>query len=1173
MQNANCKLKIEKTQSSRGCASRWVAAKHVLAFFLLTFAFLPTAGFAQRNLKDIPPTDPELERKSFIVADGFEVNLFAADPKIAKPIQMNFDPQGRLWIVSSEVYPHIKPGQKANDKVLVLEDIDGDGISDKTTVFADGLLIPTGIAPGDGGAYVANSTELLHLKDTNGDGKADQRRIVLSGFGTEDTHHILHTLRWGPAGHLFFNQSIYIHSHIETPYGVKRLNGGGIGRLIPETLQLDVFARGWVNTWGHHFDAYGQSFVTDGAGGEGINYAVPGASYVTAVGAPRILHGLNPGSPKLCGLEIVDGRHLPDDWQGNLIANDFRGHRVCRYVLSDDGSGFASREMSELIKTTHVAFRPIDVKMGPDGAIYIADWYNPIIQHGEVDFRDPRRDHTHGRIWRVTYKGRPLVKRPKLVNASVPQLLKQLESPEGWTRQQAKRVLKERGAQKVLPELAKWVASLKQTDPLVNRHRLEALWMYEALLNTDAELLAELLRSDDSRVRAGATRVLARNPDTIPEILGTLNRQAVDENPRVRLEAVRALAAVHDPRAVEIALSVLELPMDRFLDYALWQTCRDLQDEWLPRVQAGELTFGDDVAKLVFALRSVGNTNAVAPLVGLLKAGQVVGEKRSSVLAVVTELGGPRELQYVFDEATGEKQVVSKQVTLLRGLATVTRQRKVRPAGNLAAIGPLLNSDNAELQAVAAEAAGLWKIEALRGKLVGLARSAATKPGARSAALVAIANLGGAQSRKLLRELSGKPQTPSVRMAATVALARVDLKEAATRAVDVLADLTPADKPEGLFAAFLSQKQGAVILAKAVTGRKIPADIAKIGLRQASASGRKQNLLTAALRTAGGITTGPRKLSDEEMQQMIVGVRELGNPVRGEEIFRREDVACLKCHAIAGAGGKVGPDLVSIGGSAQIDYLIDSLLVPNKKVKENYNTLVIVTDKGKVHTGVKIRESARELVLRDAEDNEVVILRSSIDERADGTSLMPAGLTEKLTDAELMDLVQFMSQLGKLGPFQVTRDRVVRRWRVLQVTPDAIYRIRRTRHATAATDDAAFIWKPAYSTVAGLLPTTGLPELSRNRVTPGAKGTAFVRCELEVTTAGKSQLLLNSTDGLTLWLNENPRALANVMLLDLPQGRHRLTFAIDLSVRKTGLRVQLEDVEGSAAVVRAVSGK
>src|SRR3954462_6369382 len=174
-----------------------------------------SASYAQRGLSEIPDPDPELERRSFQVADGFEVNLFAADPVLAKPIQMNFDPAGRLWVVSSEVYPEIKPGQVANDKVLILEDKDGDGRAEKTSIFTDGLLIPTGVEPGDGGAYVANSTELLHLKDTDGDGKADHGRIVLSGFGTEDTHHILHTLRWGPEGLLYFNQSTYIHSHIE----------------------------------------------------------------------------------------------------------------------------------------------------------------------------------------------------------------------------------------------------------------------------------------------------------------------------------------------------------------------------------------------------------------------------------------------------------------------------------------------------------------------------------------------------------------------------------------------------------------------------------------------------------------------------------------------------------------------------------------------------------------------------------------------------------------------------------------------------------------------------------------------------------------------------------------------------------------------------------------------
>src|SRR3954464_14708648 len=411
---------------------------------LLLLPLIALPLHAQRDAK-IPDPDPAVELASFKVAEGFEVNLFAADPLLAKPIQMNFDASGRLWVASSEVYPQIKPGQVANDKVVILEDADGDGRAEKTTVFADKLLIPTGVEPGDGGAYVANSTELLHLADNDGDGKADRRRVVLSGFGTEDTHHILHTLRWAHDGMLYFNQSVYTHSHVETPHGVRRLGGGGIWEFRPETMELEVFIRGMWNAWGHHFDRWGQSFVTDGAGFEGINYALPGASYPATPSALRVMHGLNPGSPKDCGAEFLSGRHLPEDWRGNLLTNDFRGNRVCRYVISEDGAGYAAREMAELIKTSHVAFRPIDVKVGPDGAIYVADWYNPIIQHGEVDFRDPRRDHTAVRIWRITAKGLPLVGRPSLVNAPTEALLDALGSPEDWTRQRAKRVLKERG--------------------------------------------------------------------------------------------------------------------------------------------------------------------------------------------------------------------------------------------------------------------------------------------------------------------------------------------------------------------------------------------------------------------------------------------------------------------------------------------------------------------------------------------------------------------------------------------------------------------------------------------------------------------------------------------------------------------------------------------------------
>ena len=229
-------------------------------------------------------------------------------------------------------------------KILVLEDTDGDGTADKSTVFADGLLIPTGIAPGDGGCYVANSTEILHLADTDGDGKADTRRVVLSGFGTEDTHHMIHTFRWGYDGDLYFNQSVYIHSHIETPFGPERLGGGGIWRYRPEDARLEVFARGFINPWGHHYDRWGQHFATDGAGFEGVAHVVPGATYTALSNPERFLRGLNPGSPKYCGAVVVSGRHLPDDLVGDLVTNDFRANRVCRFDLIDDGSGFVARE-------------------------------------------------------------------------------------------------------------------------------------------------------------------------------------------------------------------------------------------------------------------------------------------------------------------------------------------------------------------------------------------------------------------------------------------------------------------------------------------------------------------------------------------------------------------------------------------------------------------------------------------------------------------------------------------------------------------------------------------------------------------------------------------------------------------------------------------------------------
>jgi putative heme-binding domain-containing protein len=1131
---------------------------------LLVLLSTVTTLHAQRDAR-VPDSDPELERRSFQVGDGFEVNLFAADPLLAKPIQMNFDPAGRLWIACSETYPQIKPGGKANDKVVVLEDSTGSGKADKVTVFADGLLIPTGLEPGDGGVYVADSTELLHLADTDGDGKADRRRVVLSGFGTEDTHHMLHTLRWGPDGMLYMNQSIYIHSHIETPHGPRRLLAGGIWQFRPETLQLDVFARGWVNPWGHHFDRWGQSFVTDGAGGEGINYVLPGAYYTTAVGAVRIIQGLNPGSPKYCGEEILSGRHLPEEWRGNIITNDFRGHRVCRFVLKEDGAAYVAQEKSELIKTPHGAFRPIDVKIGPDGAIYIADWYNPIIQHGEVDFRDPRRDHVHGRIWRVTAKGRPLVPRPQLVKATNEELLDALKAPEDWTRHHAKRVLKERG-RTVEPALGAWVAHLDPADAEHDHHLLEALWTYQSLDLVEPMVLATLLHSKDHHVRAAAVRVIHSWHDRLPNALELLAAAVADDHPQVRLEAVRVLAAIPQPRSVELAMQALDKPVDRYVDYALWLTARELEPVWLPALQAGRLDFGGSSGHLLFALEAAGTREVVKPLLGLVRDGKVPKAHEESVLSMIAALGGPQEMSMILDQVlTGSTP--ARQAALLSALQQATQQRGIRPNGDLGRIAPLLSAESEPVRAAAARAAGLWHIEGLRPKLLEAARTESSSEPVRQAAFDGLAQLGGPASKSAFEELADAAQPLRVRRLAVIALASLDVEAAAKRAIQVLADTPDGDDPTDLFNAFVERKNGIAGLTKALTDHKLPADVARLGLRTVRASGRDQPELIAALTMAGGLTGERRLLSTEEKKQLLTDVFKQGDPARGEMVFRRKDQVCLKCHAIAGAGGQVGPDLASIGASAPTDYLLDSLLEPNKAIKEGYHSLIVTTRDGRVVAGIKVRETKTELVLRTAEDKEVTVLVKDIDDKANGGSLMPEGVTDPLTRAELVDLVRFLAEMGTVGKYAPSKARLVRRWQALEPTPASRQVLQRSLTAVTGSDPA-LVWQPAYSQVSGVLPLDAFPKIE-----VGGKALGFVRCKLDASTPGTVKLLLNDAAGVTAWLDGTEVEVKNEMVLDVPPGLHTLTFALDLTTRRDGLRCELDDVAGSPARVRIIGGK
>ncbi|HEY2785051.1 MAG TPA: PVC-type heme-binding CxxCH protein [Fimbriiglobus sp.] len=1229
------------------------------AIFVLFLSAIP--AFAQRDAK-IPDPDPELERQSFIVAPGFEVTLWAADPLLDKPIQMNWDSAGRLWVATSEVYPQIEPGQKANDKVLILEDTKGTGKADKVTVFADGLLIPTAVLPGDGGAYVANSTEIVHLSASKRGGKADQRRIVLSGFGTEDTHHIIHTFRWGPDGCLYFNQSIYIHSHVETPTGVQRLNAGGIWRFRPETNELSVFARGWINPWGHAFDKYGQSFVTDGAGGEGINHAIPGAYFMESKGphAGRILHGLNPGSPKYCGLEILSGRHLPDDWQGDLITNDFRGHRVCRFKLQDDGSTFSSRELPELIKTNHPAFRPIDVKMGPDGAIYIADWYNPIIQHGEVDFRDPRRDHTHGRIWRVTAKGRPLVKKPDLVTSTVPQLLEHLKDPEGWTREQVRRVLKERGKEKVLPDLAAWVTKLDPKNPAIDSNRLEALWLYQALDVPEPSLLSLALTSKDSNVRAAACRVVggwagkapvsvvqmsidsfllvarslkladvmraARSAGLVnvrelvvpkgkqtfiadqgsvkdvqafgasvvkggihPVTLADLTRIEIgklsatggdplvqlearvrDDHARVRLEAIRALSAVNSAKAAGVAVAALYYPLDRTLDYGLWLTARELAPQWLPEYLAGKgLGYVGELDHLAFLIDAVGAKEAISPLRKSLESSHSLNTRAWEVVA---RLGDGEDVGAALRRAYRHVNADFRR-SVLAAVEEVARDRRVKPPDDVIALVLGWSEADKMDRETRCRLVGIWKVESERSVL----ESVAVNPGdirnaERRAAIDALLELGGGKTRDfLIRSLTESRVEPLSRVLVLSALVRVDPNLAAKRSVEFLVNPTvPAENFYELFSAFLRKKGSPQLLIRALAGKTLPHDVAKVGIRALRASAQNSPELIAALTKAGNLKAARPYPTEAEVKQLTGEVSKLGDPIRGELVFRKKENQCLNCHAIGGAGGRVGPDLTGVGASAQIDYLVESLLNPNKAVKEGYHAVKVTTLGGKVVQGVPVKEANGELTLRDSEDKEVVIPVNQIDEKVPTRSLMADGLADPLTKQELLDLVRFLSELGKVGPYGPSTSRLVRRWQTVDGGNANTNKMRQARIAAVADPGQSFLWLPAYSTAGGNLPLADLPKFT---VWNNTAAQSVVRCQLDVTTAGKVRLKFNDATGLAVYLGSAPVEAKSEIDLNVPTGMQTVTLIVDRSLRKQDLRIELDDVAGSPARATIVGGK
>ncbi len=540
---------------------------------------------AKTNLPKASPFLGEAESLSAMtVQKGLKVNLFASEkefPELVKPVQMSFDTKGRLWVAAWKNYPHWQPKTPMDDKLLILEDTNGDGKADKCTTFAGDLQNPTGFEFYNGGVLVAQQPNLVFLKDTNGDDKYDTKEYVLHGFDSADTHHAINSFTFDPGGALYMQEGIFHRTQVETPWGpTTRQVDGGVYRFEPRAWKFETYVPfNFPNPHGHVFDHWGRDIVFDATGGQ--PYYGPSFSTKKYYPAMETKQAPKPGDVRtrpVGGTEILSSRHFPDDMQGNLIVLNTIGFRgLLNYKLSEDGAGLKITEVDPILQSADENFRPVDAEVGPDGALYFVDWQNPIVGHMQHNLRDKSRDHLHGRVYRVVADGRPLLKPMMIAGASIPQLLEALKEPENRVRYRARIELGARDTTEVLAALQAWTDRLDPKAPGYEHHMMEALWVHQWHNRVNEKLLARMLRSSDPWARAAATRVLCYWRDRVTNPLGLLKTQAADEHPGVRLEAVRAASFFQTQEAAEVALASLAHPQDRFLKYTLDQTMNTLK--------------------------------------------------------------------------------------------------------------------------------------------------------------------------------------------------------------------------------------------------------------------------------------------------------------------------------------------------------------------------------------------------------------------------------------------------------------------------------------------------------------------------------------------------------------------------------------------------------------------
>lgn len=1003
-----------------------LAASVLIAVVLLSAA--PVAPAEEKSLGElmprIPPKTVAEAMKSFKLEHGFTMQLVSCEPDVIDPIDAAFDEHGRMYVVEMNDYPFLPEQrvQKYRDqraetwgRIRLLTDTDGDGRMDKSVVFADKLRWPQSVCCSRGGVFVISPPSLYFMKDTDGDGVADLKDAICTGFNSSNVQALSNGLEWGRDNAIYFSSGIAggeltVPARGDSPE-YKFTPGRRDLRLDPETCKLTMVGGG--QQFGHTIDDWGNRFICSNSNHIvhvtwPLEYlernpllVIPDTNQsIAREGAAAVVFRASTAEPwrlvrtarraadpemrkrlpqtelvpigfftSATGITVYRGEAYPSSFRGNVFIGDVGGNLIHRKTLRPEGISFVAEradENVEFLTSTDNWFRPVNFVNAPDGTLYILDMYRETIEHPASipdDIKalvDLESGHDKGRIWRLAPPGFQRVTPPDLGRASTAELVAQLKSRHGWIRDTAQRLLVERSDSDAVPLLRDLLAdgSTDQNPSTFAVVQMHALWTLRGLNALNADDVEHALNSPDNHLREHAIRlvpgVIAKSADLDPKVLGLIGDQSL----RVRWQLAFTLGDL--PARISI-------PGLRGLASIAAQNA-DLRIAWLSSCHP-------QLTKVTMELMS-GDTEPVKPL--LVELARLNGSASDPA-------GSIRLLTATSRETIPEATRISILLALNEGL----RRRGTNVVKMLhdSAVGKTI----------------VEPLSRMTDRYTKIALDSDASENVRAIAVRFVAMADPDRAQKFFPALFSPQTSPALQQATVKSLLENGAEDSFGLVLEPWKTFGPATRREVVDNLVQSTK-GAIALITAVeSGAVKPGEIER---------DKRQLLLNhpqASVREAAGPVLAEPVTNRKQVVADYQPALELaGDADRGRMLFTK---VCLQCHRAGTAGHLVGPDLVSVQNKSPADLLV-AILDPNREAQPNFQTYTVVTKQGKIHTGMISAETAASLTLKRAEAKEDVILRDTIDELlSNGVSLMPEGLEKDFNQQQLADIIAAIKSL------------------------------------------------------------------------------------------------------------------------------------------------------------------